>query len=99
MTSADVVERVYRQARSALGCPKPQEAVLRSVVEHVVRIAMRTKGEYMTVTIRPLRRLYSHIRFTAPCVVAWLGLQDCVFEYKGGRAVLRLPCVREKLGI
>jgi len=99
MTSADVVERVYRQVRSVLGCPKPSPALLRAVVEYVVDRVMHTRGEVATITVAPIRRRHPHERISAKCIPPWLGVEDCVFERKGGKVILYVKCVREKLGL
>jgi len=96
---ADVVERVYRQARNAPWCPKPSPVLLRAVVEYVVDRVMHTRGELVSIPVAPVHRKHPRERICARCVAAWLGLEDCVHEYKDGRAVLRLPCVKERLGL
>jgi len=99
--SADVVERIYRQARSALGCPKPPPGELRALSTYVVDKVMHTRGEYVTLSTRLLRRYVSaKLRLAVKCVIAWLGLEDCVaLRMRDSKVVLSLSCVKEKLGI
>jgi len=99
MTVADVVERVYRQARSAPGCSKPQEAVLRAVVEYAVDRIVHTRGELVSLPVAPIRRLFPRVHLRARCIAAWLGLDECIVMLGPGRVILSLPCVREKLGL
>jgi len=99
---SSVVERILEVARQrsrVSGCPQPQETVLRAVVEYVVDRVRGTRGELMTLPVAPIRRLFPHKWIITPCIVAWLGLQDCVFSFGNGKVILRLSCVREKLGI
>jgi len=99
MTSADVVERVYRQVRSTLGCPKPTLGELRALVTYVVNRVRNTRGEYVTLSMRLIKRYLTKRHFALRCVVTWLGVKDCVYERKGGKVILSLSCVRQKLGL
>jgi len=102
-SAADVVEKVYKEIRQrgarAPYCPPPDSEILRAVVAFVVDRVARTKGELVSIPVAPVHRLHPRARISAKCVVAWLGLEDCVVMQKGGKAILRLSCVKEKLGI
>jgi len=103
MNAADVVERALEVARQrgarAQYCSSPNAELLYAAVKYVVDRAMNTKGELMTVPAAPIRRLFPHEYIRANCIVAWLGLEDCVFTRRQGKVILYLGCVREKLGI
>jgi len=99
LKASDVVERVYRQARSALGCPKPPLGELRAVVAYIVDRIVHTKGGLVTLSMRLIKPYLTKRHYALRCVVTWLGVEDCVYERKGGKVILSLSCVRQKLGL
>jgi len=72
---------------------------LHIVVAYVVDRVLGARGELVTVSVAPLRRQFPRMHIRAPCIAAWLGLQDCVFAHRQGKVILYLSCVREKLRI
>jgi len=99
--SVDVVERVFEAARNrpTPGCSKPPLGVLYFIVKYVVDRVIHTRGELVSIPVAPMHRKHPREHISAKCVVAWLGLEDCVYERKSGRVVLSLPCVKERLGL
>jgi len=97
---ADVVERLVQQARSHVtGCPKPGPEILRAVIEYAVNRIVHTRGELVTLTVAPIHRLYPREYLRAQCIAAWLGVSDCIVIRGEGKVVLRLSCVKERLGL
>jgi len=103
LKASDVVERIYRQVKQrgarAPYCPPPKADVLHIVVAYVVDRVLGARGELATVSVAPLRRQFPRMHIRAPCIAAWLGLEDCVFSFGTGKVIFRLACVKEKLGL
>jgi len=98
---ADVVERVFEAARNrpTPGCSKPPPGVLYFIVKYVVDRVRGTRGELVTIPVAPVHRLYPREYLRARCIAAWLGAEDCVMMHGEGKVVLRLSCVKERLGL
>jgi len=96
---ANVVEQIVRRARSAVGCPLPPRGELRAFAAYVVDKIAHTRGEYVTISVRLVKRYVSSTHLAAACIVAWLGVDSCVVFRRCGKVVLSLPCAKEKLGL